>query len=221
VGVVVQIENMADEVTSHEFFWLQEVNNLQIAYKKIIAKYSDADSVLQQVYKVLGYILRLACCTSTSDGESEMWIRAVDTANNDKISLTKILRGKSLYSALYGTYTMTLSELKAVLQGSAKKSIFQQAAVTTPAFSSPMEANDDGFREQRRRKQKNSSENEGPHRGSKKASPQVEPHLRKKLQKGTSLSGCEQIWTQRRRKQKTASLPPRSSRILQWQADHR
>jgi hypothetical protein len=112
-------------MTAHEQFWLQEVKNLQASYKSIVAKYPDADDVLQQVYKVLGDLVSLAGCTPARVGESEKWVRSVDTAKNDKAGFAKILKGKSLYSAVYGTYTVTLKELKAILQGSATKNISQ------------------------------------------------------------------------------------------------
>jgi hypothetical protein len=88
----------------------------------------------------------------------------VNAAINNKISLSKILKGKSLYTAPYSIYTVALSELKAILQGSAKKNSPQQATAI------PI---DDGFREQRRRKRNNSSENE-TQRESKKPAPHVE-----------------------------------------------
>jgi hypothetical protein len=162
---------MCNEVATHEQFWLQEVKNLQISYKGIIAKHPDSDGVLQQVYKELGDLVSLAGCTSTNAGQSEQWVHIVNAAIADKISLAKILKGKSLYSALYGTYTVALSELKAILQGSAKNSP-QQATATPTAALPQVEAIDDGFREQRRRKRNNSSENE-TQRGSKKPAPHI------------------------------------------------
>jgi hypothetical protein len=164
---------MCNEVATHEQFWLQEVKNLQTSCKGIIANYPDSDGVLQQVYKVLGDLVSLAGCTSTNVGESEQWVHTVNAAKNDKISFSKILKGKSLYSALYGTYTVALSELKAILQGSAKKNSPQPATATPTAALPQVKATDDGFREQRRRKRNNSSENE-TQRGSKKPAPHVE-----------------------------------------------
>jgi hypothetical protein len=100
---------------------------------------------------VLGDLVSLAGCTPTNVGESEQWVHTVNAAIADKVNLAKILKGKSLYSALYGTYTVALSELKAILQGSAKKNSSQQATATPTAALPQVEAIDDGFREQRRR----------------------------------------------------------------------
>jgi hypothetical protein len=112
---------MCTEVTVHERYWLQEVKGLQAAYKGIVAQYPDADDVLQQVYRVLGDLVSLAGCTPTNVGESEQWVHTVNAAIADKVSLAKIMKGKSLYSALYGTYTVALSELKAILHGECEK----------------------------------------------------------------------------------------------------
>jgi hypothetical protein len=111
---------MCSEATAHERYWLQEVKSLQASYKGIVAQYPDADDVLQQVYRVLGDLVSLAGCTPTNVAESEQWVHTVNAAIADKVSLAKIMKGKSLYSALYETYTVALSELKAILQGSAK-----------------------------------------------------------------------------------------------------
>jgi len=51
---------MCNQVTAHEQFGLQEVKHLQASYKSMVAKYPDAEDVLQQVYKVLGDLVSLA-----------------------------------------------------------------------------------------------------------------------------------------------------------------
>jgi hypothetical protein len=79
----------------------------------------------------------------------------------DKQNLCKVLQGKRLFNALYGTYTITLNDLKNVLQSSAKKA--KEAPKTAPC---------DGFREQRRRKRSSNSE-DGTQPRNKKAAPQT------------------------------------------------
>jgi hypothetical protein len=69
----------------------------------IVTKYLDADNVLKQVYKVLGYIVSLAECTPANLGTCSEWSRTVDSAKEDRIYLCKYLRGNSLFSAPYGT----------------------------------------------------------------------------------------------------------------------
>jgi hypothetical protein len=83
--------------------------------------------VLQQVYRVLGDLVSLAGCTPKSVGDSDAWVRTVDAAKRDKLSLSKILKGKSFYSAVYGTYSVTLSELKTILQRKALPSRLKQS----------------------------------------------------------------------------------------------
>jgi hypothetical protein len=146
---------------AYEQFWLREYNSLQSEYKDIINKYPDAD-------KVLGDIVSLAGCTPSNIGTCSEWSRIVDSAKESRIGLCKCLKGKSLFSALYGTYSVTLSDLKSVLQGSASKPNSSKASATGPGR---MEAPEDGFREQRRRKRNNSEELRQS--SNKKAAPQA------------------------------------------------
>jgi hypothetical protein len=76
---------------------------------------------MQQVYDVLGDIVNLAGCTPSIVGESEAWKAIVYRAEKDKQNLCKVLQGKRLFSALYGTYTIMLNDLKNALQSSVKK----------------------------------------------------------------------------------------------------
>jgi hypothetical protein len=46
------------------------------------------------------------------------WTSIVNTAEDNRASYFKALTGKPLFSALYGTYTVTIIELKAVLKAS-------------------------------------------------------------------------------------------------------
>jgi hypothetical protein len=88
--------------------------------------------------------------------------------------MEKILKGKSLNSAVHGTYTVTLKELKTILQGSATINSSQQQTETPRIESSQMAANEEGFREQRRRKRNNSSDNEVPQKVNKKPATNVD-----------------------------------------------
>jgi hypothetical protein len=148
-------------VTAYEEFWLHEVNSLQSEYKDIVAEHPDAAHVMEQVHKVLGDIVCLAGCAPATVGMSKQWAAVVKSAEQDRRQLCNALKGKLLFSALYGTYTVTLGNLKEVLQASASRK--EQAA---PAATS-QEATDDGFREQRRRK-RNSSNTDTPQQGKKK-----------------------------------------------------
>jgi hypothetical protein len=56
----------------------------------------------------------LAGCTPRPVGESEEYAAVIRAAENNLESYSVALQGKTLYSALYGNYTVTLNELKSV-----------------------------------------------------------------------------------------------------------
>jgi hypothetical protein len=72
------------------------------------------------VYKVLSDIEILAKCTPAKVGESSEWTSILSSAEENRANVCKILEGKPLFSALYGIYTVTLNELKAVLKVNAQ-----------------------------------------------------------------------------------------------------
>jgi hypothetical protein len=77
-------------------------------------KYPEASSVVQHVYKVLSDNEILAGCTPTKVGERPVWRTIVNSAEENRTNFCKGLDEKPLFSALYGMYTVTLNELKAV-----------------------------------------------------------------------------------------------------------
>jgi hypothetical protein len=87
-----------------EQYWLHEYNSLHSEYDKV-EKYPDADCVLKQVHKVLGDIPSLSGCTLSSVGESASWRTIIENAKQARLNLCKVLKGKRLFSALYGTYS--------------------------------------------------------------------------------------------------------------------
>jgi hypothetical protein len=97
-------------------YWTQKLASLKYEYHAILSKYPEAASVIQQVYKVLGDIENLAGCTPAEVGESSEWTSTVNTAEEKRTNICKALDGKPLCSTLYGMYTVTLTELKAVLK---------------------------------------------------------------------------------------------------------
>jgi hypothetical protein len=116
---------------------------LKTEYKNIVNGHPDAAICMQHLHKVLCDIVALAGCTPASVGESEEWAAVVRSAEDNRESFCKALRGKPLFSALYGTYTVTLNELKTVLQASSQAGKTKQA---------------DGFQEDRSRKRQFSGE---------------------------------------------------------------
>jgi hypothetical protein len=85
--------------------------------------------------------------TPPSVGDSEEWSSIVNEAEANQINFCKALTGKTLFSALYGTYTVTLRELRALLKAS--------RPVCDTKCAAPRE---DSFKEVRRRKQNSSNE---------------------------------------------------------------
>jgi hypothetical protein len=65
---------------------------------------------------VLCEIEDLDSYTPSSVGESKQWAATVSSAEVNRESYCKALRGKSLFSALYETYTVMLYELKKSLK---------------------------------------------------------------------------------------------------------
>jgi hypothetical protein len=100
------------------------------------------------VYKVLSDIEILAKCTPAKMWESSEWTSIVSSAEENRANFCKILEGNPLFSALYGIYTLTLNELKAVLKVNAQAG--QCGAVTTTSLESA--AHDDDLQEIKRYK---------------------------------------------------------------------
>jgi hypothetical protein len=111
---------------------------------------------MHKVSRVLSDIVSLSGCIPTHVGESRAWSSIVESRELDRIAFCKALKGKQLFNALYGTYSVALSDLKQVLQTSAKST----PAPEQQAHSTITKGEDDGFKEQKRRKRRNSSEYE-------------------------------------------------------------
>jgi hypothetical protein len=120
---------------------------LQSEYPAFIEKYPDADTQYRKLLKVLCTTEDVAGCTPTAVGESAEWTAVVSIMEEDWASYCKALSGKALFSALYGTYTVALQELKALLKVS-----------TTRPQTAKKPTQEEGFQEVRRRKRHSSNE---------------------------------------------------------------
>jgi hypothetical protein len=79
-----------------------------------VQQYPEADALLKQLLQVLGDIEDVARHIPASLGKkSTEWSAIVNAAEENGTSYCEGLRGKPLFSGLYGTYTVTLQELKA------------------------------------------------------------------------------------------------------------
>jgi hypothetical protein len=81
-------------------------------------QHPDEDSQLKQLIQRLGDSEDVAGHTPASAGESAEWAVIVNAAEENGASYCKDLHGKPLFSALYGTSTVTFDELKDLLKAS-------------------------------------------------------------------------------------------------------
>jgi hypothetical protein len=120
---------------------------LEAEYKTLIGKYPDADTQYRLLYSALCALEDVAGHTPAAVGESAEWTAVVGATEENRANYCKVLTGKTLFSALHGTYTVTLKELKSLLKAS-----------TTAGRSTEKPAQDAGFQEVRRRKRHNTTE---------------------------------------------------------------
>jgi hypothetical protein len=131
-------------VPGYQAFWTDKRKALKAEYKRLLSQSPDADAQLKQLFKVLYDIEDVVGYTPASVGDSDQWSSIVNAAEENRRNFCKALDGKTLYSALYGTYTDALQELKALLKASA----------TTNPTPKPTSTQEDGFTEVRRWKSK-------------------------------------------------------------------
>jgi hypothetical protein len=144
---------MEGQVEDLATYWLNERHALEAAYKSTVTKFPDVDAVLNQVCNLLGNIASLTRATPAWVVASVNWQKVVNSVKEDRVNLCRAFEGKTLYSALYGTYTVTLHEVKALAKSSADKPTSSSTAgPATSTTATPVPSDIDGFREQRRRK---------------------------------------------------------------------
>jgi hypothetical protein len=83
--------------------------------------YPDAAPTMQQLFKVLCDIDNLANSTPISVGERREWPAITNSAEDNRENYCKVLRVKTPFSVLYGTYTVMLHDLIKVLKGSTQQ----------------------------------------------------------------------------------------------------
>jgi hypothetical protein len=123
---------------AYQQFWADKRSSLQTEHKDLVTKYPDAAASIKQLFKVLRDLEDLASYTPLSVGQSEECATITSIAEENKESFCRALREKTLFSALYGTYTVALNELRSLLKASSKQG--------------------DGFKEVRNRKRHSSQE---------------------------------------------------------------
>jgi hypothetical protein len=105
-------------VSGYQAFWADKRATLKSEYRRLIGQFPDSDALLKQLFKVLCDIEDFAGYTLFSVGETEHCSSIVNVAEENRQNFCKALNGKTLFSVLYGTYTVALQELKAVLKAS-------------------------------------------------------------------------------------------------------
>jgi hypothetical protein len=124
-------------VPPYQQFWADKQANLKKEFETNTKTHPDAVPCIQQLFKMLCDLEDLARITPVSVGKSEEWAAVIGAAEDNRESYSVALQGKTLYSALYGTYTVTFNELKSHLK---------------PSTQSRQPSQGDGFQEVRSRK---------------------------------------------------------------------
>jgi hypothetical protein len=131
-------------VPTYQKFWVDKRVSIKTACIGLSATHPVAVASMHQLFQVLSYIEDIANITPASVGESKEWAAIVSSAEENHKIYCQALHGKLLFSAMYGTYTVTLNELKSVL-----KKAGGQAGQTKQA---------DNFKEVRNRKRHSTAE---------------------------------------------------------------
>jgi hypothetical protein len=92
--------------------------NIKITIPDISATISRPGHTLNRLFNLLDDTEVLAGHTPTSLGESAVWATIVNAAEENGVSYCNGLLGEPLFTALYGTYAVTLDELKDLLKAS-------------------------------------------------------------------------------------------------------
>jgi hypothetical protein len=108
----------AAPVPQYQAFWAEKRASLQAEYKTLIENHPDVDTQYRQLFEVLCNIEEVAGYTPAVVGESAEWTAIVSFAEENRTNFCKALSGKTLFSALHGTYTITLKDLKSILKAS-------------------------------------------------------------------------------------------------------
>jgi hypothetical protein len=92
-------------VPGYQSFWTNKPSTLKSEHPTLVQQYPDAEAQLKQIFKVLGDIEDLAGHTPASVWK---WAAIVNSAEGNGANYSKALNRKTLFSALHGTYTVTV-----------------------------------------------------------------------------------------------------------------
>jgi hypothetical protein len=174
---------MADvPVPGYQAFWADKQASLQSEYEVLRRQYPDADTQHRLLFQILCAIEDVAGYTHAAVGESAEWTAIVSAAEENRASYCKALSGKTLVSALYGTYTVTLNELKSLLKASTS------AGRNTTATETEKPTQGEAFKEVLRRKQRSTTKTT-PTSKKQRRQPQAPPLMRLPPETFSPLSG--------------------------------
>jgi hypothetical protein len=123
-------------------YWREELSSPKSESHATTNKYPEAASIVR-VHKMISDIVILAKSTLTGVEKSSQWTTIVNSAEENRAKFCTFLDGKPLFSALYGTYTVPLKKLQAVLKVNAQTG--QSGAVNKTSLES--RGQDDDFQE--------------------------------------------------------------------------
>jgi hypothetical protein len=132
----------------YQAFWTTESKFIKGEFQRLVGQHLDAEEQLRKLYKILCDIEDVEGYTPASVGENEQWSSIVSTVEENCANFCKTLSGKTLYSVLYGTYTVTLNELKGLLK----------TTTTAKSGTTGSPHQDEGFHEVRRCKRHETQE---------------------------------------------------------------
>jgi hypothetical protein len=105
-------------VPAYQQLWAEKRPSLESVFQNTGKIHPDNVPSNQHLFKLLCDLEALAGSTPQPVGESEEWAAVIRAAEDNLDSYYLALQGKPLYSALYGSYTVTLNELKSLLKSS-------------------------------------------------------------------------------------------------------
>jgi hypothetical protein len=170
----------------HQVFWDEKRASVQAKYKELKRQYTEADQEYIRLFKIICDIEDMTSYTPAAVGKTVEWTAIVSAADKDRANYRNALTGKVLFSALLGTYTYTLNDLKSLAEANTS-----DRATTKAGNAKPVQ--EEGFKEVRRRKRQSTTDTAPT---SQKAAGDAESTPLMRLPTATTLhlSG-QRLWT--------------------------
>jgi hypothetical protein len=105
-------------VPAYQQFWTDKRSSLKNEHTDLVSRYPNAAATIKQLFKVLCDLEDVASYTPVGWAER---VRRHNQLGREQRKLLQGLQGKTLFRAPYGTYTVTLNELKRVRKASSQQ----------------------------------------------------------------------------------------------------